>query len=144
MRIIVDADACPVKNIIDIEAKKRNIPVIMVSNINHNITSEYAEVIWVDDTAEAADFAIINMLQPEDLVVTQDYGLASLVLGKKAQAISPLGMVYDLNNIDSLLMQRHINAKARKAGIKTSNPKKRKGIDDEKFKNNFNKLIDKK
>lgn len=144
MRIIVDADACPVKNIIDIEAKKRNIPVIMVSNINHNITSDYAEVIWVDDTAEAADFAIINMLQPEDLVVTQDYGLASLVLGKKAQAISPLGMVYDLNNIDSLLMQRHINAKARKAGIKTSNPKKRKGIDDEKFKNNFNKLIDKK
>ncbi|NLJ72083.1 MAG: YaiI/YqxD family protein [Syntrophomonadaceae bacterium] len=144
MRIIVDADACPVKNIIDIEAKKRNIPVIMVSNINHNITSDYAEVIWVDETAEAADFAIINMLQPEDLVVTQDYGLASLVLGKKAQAISPLGMVYDLNNIDSLLMQRHINAKARKAGIKTSNPKKRKGIDDEKFKNNFNKLIDKK
>lgn len=144
MRIIVDADACPVKNIIEAEAKKRNLPVIMVSNFNHNIASDYAEVIWVDDTAEAADLAIINMLKSDDIVVTQDYGLASLVLGKRAQAINPLGRVYTLENIDTLLMQRHINSKARKAGLKISNPKKRNTLDDEKFRVNFIKLIDNK
>lgn len=141
MRIIVDADACPVKDIIEEVAKSYNLPVVMISNINHNITSTYSEIIVVDGNSQAADFAIVNKTTTNDIVVTQDYGLASMVLGKNAQAISPHGRVYSLNNIDTLLMQRHINFKARKAGLKIPHAKKRNNLDDDKFRTNLIKLI---
>ncbi len=141
MRIIVDADACPVKNIIEEVASSKQIPVIMVSNLNHNITSSYSEVIVVDGTSQAADIAIVNMANTGDIVVTQDYGLASMILGKDGKAINPNGKVYSLDNIDTLLMQRYVNFKAREARQKISRPKKRNKGDNEKFKNNFIKLI---
>ena len=141
MRIIVDADACPVKNIIEEVASSKQIPVIMVSNLNHNITSSYSEVIVVDGTSQAADIAIVNMANTGDIVVTQDYGLASMILGKEGKAINPNGKVYSLDNIDTLLMQRYVNFKAREARQKISRPKKRNKGDNEKFKNNFIKLI---
>lgn len=143
MRIIVDADSCPVKEIIEEVAEDYMLPVVMVSNLNHNITSSYSEVIVVDGNSQAADLAIVNMTIADDIVVTQDYGLASMVLGKKALAISPHGRVYTLDNIDTLLMQRHINQKARKAGLKTPNPKKRSQLDNEKFRANLINLIEK-
>lgn len=142
MRIIVDADACPVKNIIETEAKKRDISVIMICNINHDIFSTYSEIIRVDSSFQAADIAIINKTLSNDIVVTQDYGLASLVLEKGARAISPYGKVYTLDNIDNLLMQRHINLRAREAGMRTFKQKKRNNKDDEKFRFNFIKLLD--
>lgn len=143
MRIIVDADSCPVKEIIEEVAQDYMLPVVMISNINHNITSTYSEVIVVDGNSQAADLAIVNMTAHDDIVVTQDYGLASMVLGKKAKAISPHGRVYSLNNIDTLLMQRHINQKARKAGHKIPHTKKRNNLDNNKFRTNLIKLIEK-
>lgn len=143
MRIIVDADSCPVKEIIEEVAKKYSLPVVMVCNLNHNITSTYSQVIVVDGNSQAADLAIANMAVVKDIVVTQDYGLASMVLGKKANAISPGGTIYSLDNIDTLLMQRHINFKARQAGVKIPNTKKRTKLDDNKFRNNLIKLIEK-
>ncbi|HZK43553.1 MAG TPA: YaiI/YqxD family protein [Syntrophomonadaceae bacterium] len=142
MRIIVDADACPVKDIIEQVAKSNQIPVIMISNINHIISSTYSEVVIVDDNPEAADYAIVNRTSANDIVITQDYGLASMVLGKNAKAINPNGKIYTLDNIDTLLMQRHINFKARSAGLKVAHSKKRKKSDDKRFKNNLEKLID--
>ncbi len=141
MRIIVDADACPVKDIIEEVAISYQIPVIMISNLNHKISSSYAEVVVVDGNAQAADLAIVNKTIANDIVVTQDYGLAAMVLGKNAKAISPHGKVYSLDNIDTLLMQRHINFKARQAGLKTPHTKKRHKTDDEKFKDTLIKLI---
>src|SRR5690606_68693 len=107
------------------------------------ITSTYSQVIVVDGNSQAADLAIANMAVVKDIVVTQDYGLASMVLGKKANAISPGGTIYSLDNIDTLLMQRHINFKARQAGVKIPNTKKRTKLDDNKFRNNLIKLIEK-
>ncbi|NLB88854.1 MAG: YaiI/YqxD family protein [Syntrophomonadaceae bacterium] len=143
MRIIVDADSCPVKEIIEEVAREYMVPVVMVSNLNHNITSNYSEIVVVDGNSQAADLAIINMTNGKDIIVTQDYGLASMVLGKKAQAISPSGNIYSLKNIDTLLMQRHINFKARQAGLKIPNSKKRSKTDDNKFRTNLIKLIEK-
>lgn len=141
MRIIVDADACPVKDIIEEVARSNQIPVIMVSNLNHNISSSYSEIIVVDGSSQAADIAIVNMSVAGDIVVTQDYGLASIILGKNGKAINPNGKVYSIDNIDTLLMQRYINFKAREARQKVSRTKKRSKNDNEKFEKNLNKLI---
>lgn len=142
MKIIVDADACPVKDIIESQAKLRNINVIMVSNYSHQIKSHYAETIMVDKESQAADMTIANMTAPGDIIVTQDYGLASIVLGKGAAAINPNGKIFTDENIDGLLMQRYVNAKARQAGIKHINPKKRTARDNSGFARSLASLLE--
>lgn len=141
MKIIVDADACPVKEIIEHIADQYCIKLILVSNPHHIITSNWGEIITVDPASQSADIAIANLAKENDIVVTQDYGLASMVLGKKALAISPGGRVYTIDNIDSLLMQRYLHSKARKAREKIKGPKKRNMEDDIRFKTNFSSLI---
>lgn len=142
MKIIVDADACPVKDIIEDLARKSEIELILVSNTSHRLSSTYARTIMVDKSAEAADIAIVNLCRPGDIVITQDYGLASMVLAKKAAAIHPLGTIYNYDNMDTLLMQRFIGQKARKAGLKTRGPKKRTGEDSERFRKNLLVLLE--
>lgn len=141
MRIIVDADACPVKKIIEDLACNHGIELIMVSNYHHLIASEYAKLIVVDAASQSADMAIANHTRPGDIVVTQDYGLASMVLAKKGRAIHPSGNVYTMENIDGLLMQRYVNQKARQARKRISGPRKRQAEDDQRFKNNLTSLI---
>ncbi len=143
MKILVDADACPVKDIIEDIAGYYNLQVIMISNPSHNIRSSYSDIIMVDGGAEAVDIAVANRSKAGDIVVTQDYGLASMVLGKGAAAINPSGKIYTMENIDGLLMQRYLNYKARKVGLKTINPRKRSAKDDQRFTRNFTELIEK-
>ncbi len=143
MKILVDADACPVKDIIEDIAGNYSLQVIMISNPSHNIRSSYSDIIMVDGGAEAVDIAVANRSKAGDIVVTQDYGLASMVLGKGAAAINPSGKIYTMENIDGLLMQRYLNYKARKVGLKTINPRKRSAKDDQRFTRNFTELIEK-
>lgn len=143
MKIVVDADACPVKELIEKIAKKYHLEVIMISNHHHVIQSDYAQVVVVDGASQSADIAITNISNCGDIVVTQDYGLASMVLGKRALAISPNGKIYDNENIEGLLMQRFVNYKARKAGLRISGPRKRKADDDRHFMLNLVMLIEK-
>lgn len=142
MKILVDADACPVKDIIEEIAGEYDLKVIMICNPNHVLQSSYSEIVVVDGSSQAVDIAIANRSTPGDLVVTQDYGLASLVLAKKALAIHPSGKEYTHQNIEGLLMQRFINQKAREAGMRTNNPKKRKASDDERFRKCFARIIE--
>ncbi len=141
MKILVDADACPVKKLIEEIARLRNIPVIMVSNISHYIKSDYSELVMVDGHSQSADIAIINRCQAGDIIVTQDYGLASLALSRGAFAIHPSGNVYSGNNMDTLLMQRYLNDKIRRAGGRINGPKKRNPDDDRAFKKALEKII---
>lgn len=143
MKIIVDADACPVKEIIETLARRKRIKVIMVSNYSQNIRSDYAETVIVDKEAEAADITIVNMTEPGDIIITQDYGLASIVLGKGARALNPNGKVYTDQNIDMLLTQRYLNAKARRAGGRHINPRKRSTKENRHFEQSFQRLLDK-
>lgn len=142
MKILVDADACPVKDLIEKLARQYELQVIMIANINHDISSDYSEVVIVDGASQAADMAIVNRTTSGDIIVTQDYGLASMVLGKRALAISPSGKIYDDNNIDGLLMQRFVNYKARKAGLRINGPGKRTTDDDQRFTKNLTRLIE--
>lgn len=141
MKIIVDADACPVKPIIENSARKHHLEVIMVSNYHHQINSDYASVVVVDGASQAADLIIVNYTKPGDIVVTQDYGLAAMILGRHAFAIHPMGNIYTNENIEGLLMQRYVNQKARQASKHISGPRKRQTKDDQRFEQELENLI---
>ncbi len=84
MRILVDADACPVVRIVEKKAERYDIPVVLLCDTNHILQSDYSEVITVGAGADAVDFKLVNICQKGDLVVTQDYGVAAMILGKGA------------------------------------------------------------
>ena len=142
-RILVDADACPVIRIVERLAKARGIPVTLLCDTNHVLTSDYAEVKVIGDGADAVDFALINLCRRGDIVVTQDYGVAALALGKGAYAIHQNGGLYTQDNIDQMLMERHLARKARmgKGKHRLKGPKKRTKEEDEAFEATFRKLL---
>ena len=142
MKIIVDADACPVKKEIVKIAKTHKIEVIMISDTSHVITSDYAKVVTVDKGADSVDFALINMVKAGDIVVSQDYGVAAMALAKKAKAIGNGGVIYTDFNIDALLTQRYLSKENRRKHGKFGKVKNSGGPDREKFKQSFEKLID--
>lgn len=141
MKILVDADACPGKDIIEETARSNNISVIMYCDINHVLNSNYSTIKYVDSGFQSVDMFLINEVKKGDIVITQDYGVAAMALGKGCYSISPKGYIYDDENIDRLLFERHISSKVRRSGGKTYNPKKRTKKDDERLKNGLIKLI---
>jgi len=120
MKILVDADGCPVKDIIIKVAKKYNIKVVLIKNICHELYDDYAEIITVDKGRDVADITLINNTKEGDIVVTQDYGVAAMAIGKKAIAINQNGWEYNDKNIDELLMKRHIGQEMRRKHKKYS------------------------
>ena len=141
MKILVDADACPVKEIIVRLAKQRSVPVTMLIDTSHQLSDGYSTVITVDKQADSVDFALMGLLTREDIVVTQDFGLAAMVLGKGARVVNQNGMIYTNDNIDKLLMERHIGAKIRRGSGRTKGPAKRTKEDNERFETAFEKLL---
>ncbi len=141
IRILVDADGCPVKDIVVSIAKKYSIPVIMISDTSHVIDDDYSEVVIVGKGKDSVDHALINRVNKGDIVVTQDYGVATMALSKKAHSINQNGFLYTNDNMDQLLFQRYLGQKIRRAGGRTSNTKKRKKEDNERFKVTFEKLV---
>ena len=143
MRILVDADACPVVRQVERLALKYDIHVVLLCDTNHFINSDYSEVKIVSAGADAVDFTLVNMCNKGDLVVTQDYGVAAMVLSKGGFCIHQSGKIFADDNIDGLLMDRHLAKKARMAKSKNhlKGPKKRTKEDDEKFEKAFEKLI---
>ena len=141
MQILVDADACPVKDIIVRIAKQYKLPVTMLIDTSHELEDGYSTVITVDKARDSVDIALINLVKADDIVVTQDYGVAAMTLGKKARAINQNGLIYSDKNIDRLLFERHLGQKVRRAGGRTANVKKRTKEDDERFEKAFISLI---
>ena len=143
MKIFVDADACPVVEIVEDIATKYNIPVTLLCDTNHVITSDYSEVIVVGAGADAVDYKLISICHRGDIVVTQDYGVAAMTLGKGAFAIHQSGKWYTNENIDQMLMERHLNKKARRASSRNhiKGPRKRTDEDDQRFAESFEKLL---
>lgn len=115
MKILVDADSCSVTEIIESIASERKIPVYLYSDYNHNLQSEYSQVITVQAGKDAADYAVFSNCEKGDLVITQDIGLASLVLSKGAKAIHPCGRVYNEYTIDDELARRSLSAIGKKS-----------------------------
>jgi len=141
MQILVDADACPVKQIIVRLAKQKNIPVTMLIDTSHELGDGYSKIITVDKQADSVDYALMGLLTRDDIVVTQDYGLAAMVIGKGARAVNQNGLVFTDMNMDRLLMERHIGQKIRRGGGRTKGPAKRTKDDDARFEAVFERLL---
>lgn len=143
MKILVDGDACPVKAQIEKIAARYGIGVVFFHSTCHHSSNFNGamEKIMVDNVSQAVDMAIINKASKGDIVVTGDFGLASLVLGKKAYAISFSGMIYDEHNIDRLLFERHVAGIVRRSGGRTKGPAKRRESDNKDFEKSLDSLI---
>ena len=143
MKILVDADACPVVRIVEMMAQKYHVKVILLCDTNHVLSSEYSEIKIIGAGADAVDFALVNLCQRGDMVVTQDYGVAAMALGKGAYGIHQSGRWYTDENIEQMLMERHLAKKARQASGKhhLKGPSRRNEEDDRRFKESFEKLI---
>ncbi|EKN67159.1 YaiI/YqxD family protein [Schinkia azotoformans] len=139
--ILVDADACPVIDITIMVAKQFDLPVILICDTSHFMERAGAETITVSKGSDAVDFVLVNRVQQGDIVVTQDYGLAAMVLAKRGYPIDQNGRIYSSENIDQLLFSRHLAKKIRQAGGRTKGPKKRQKEADVKFKESLKKLI---
>lgn len=144
MQIFVDADACPVTRIVEQTARERGIPCSLLCDTNHVLSSDYSEIKIIGAGADAVDFALINLCHKGDIVVTQDYGVAAMALGKGAYAIHQSGRWYTNENIDRLLMERHMAKKARmgKGKHHLKGPAKRTQEDDDRFREAFEKLVE--
>lgn len=142
MHIYVDADACPVIRIVENIARKYNIETTLICDTNHVLTSDYSDVVTVSAGADAVDFKLVNLCTRDDIVVTQDYGVAAMVLSKGAYAIHQSGKWYTNDNIDQMLMQRHITKCAKRASSKNhiKGHKKRSNEDNIHFAESFENL----
>ena len=145
MKIYVDADACPVTRIIERLAEKYEIPCVLLCDTNHVLCSDYSEVIIVGAGADAVDFKLISLLSKGDICVSQDYGVAAMALGKGCYAIHQSGKWYTNENIDQMLMERHIAKKVRRSTKKhhMKGSAKRTAEDDKRFEESFERMIQK-
>jgi uncharacterized protein YaiI (UPF0178 family) len=143
MKIYVDADACPVVRIVERLAKKHEVPCVLLSDTNHVIDSDYSEVIVVGAGADAVDYKLISLLKKGDICVSQDYGVAAMALSKGCYAIHQSGKWYTNENIDQMLMERHIAKTERRKTKKhhLKGPSKRTIEDDKRFEESFEKMI---
>ena len=144
MHILVDADACPVVSIVEKTAKQYQIPCTLLCDTNHVLYSDYSEVKRIGAGADAVDYALINSCHKGDIVVSQDYGVAAMALSKGAYAIHQSGRWYTNDNIDQMLMERHMAKKARmgKGKHHIKGPAKRTEEDDKRFEVSLKQLIE--
>lgn len=143
MKILVDADACPVTRIVERIAAQHKLPVLLLCDTNHVLRSDYSEVKVIGAGADAVDFALLNQCCKGDIVVTQDYGVAAMILGKGAYGIHQSGKWFTNDNIDQMLMERHLSGKARRSKSKhhLKGPAKRMAEDDARFEDALERLI---
>lgn len=133
MRILIDADGCPVTRLAVDIAKRHELEAIIFCDSSHIFESEWAEVVTVSKGADSVDFALVNRLQRGDIAITQDYGLAAMVLSRGGYPITQNGLIINDNNLSTLLATRHASKKARMAGARLKGPSKRTSKNDESF-----------
>ncbi|MCI8388469.1 MAG: YaiI/YqxD family protein [Clostridiales bacterium] len=142
MRILIDADGCPVTRLTLKIAEEYKIKCILFCDTAHIFDYSDIETVTVSTGADSADFALVNRAEPEDIVVTQDYGLAALCLAKRSRPITQNGLIITDENISGLLESRNIAKKIRRSGGRLKGPPKRTRSQDEDFKSSLIKLIE--
>lgn len=141
MRILIDADGCPVVDIAVRLAATHSVECIILCDTAHVFQKEGAKTLTYSKGPDSVDFALVNLLCPGDIVVTQDYGLAAMCLSRGAVVLSQNGMEYTAGNIDALLMSRYTAQKVRRAGGRLKGPAKRTQAQDEAFEIKLNALL---
>ena len=143
MRIVIDADACPkgVKTICVEAGKIHRLEVVMVVDTAHELRGDF-KVIQVEKGEDSVDLEILRIATKDDIVITQDYGLATIILEKTHSVLHPNGFIYNKFNIDSLMFSRHMSAKIRAKGGRTKGPKKRKVSNDNEFRETLYNILE--
>lgn len=142
MKLLIDADACPVTDMALDCAKEYNIKnCVLICDTAHSIEKSGAKTVVVSKGSDSADFALVNFVESGDVVVTQDYGLAAMCLAKKAKVLNQNGLIFTDFNIGTLLEQRHLSKKIRMSGGRTKGPKKRTKQQDEDFLISLKKIL---
>ena len=131
--ILIDADGCPVVDLMVRIGRAHGVPVKILCDTAHRIEREGAKTLVFDKGADSVDFALVNRVQPRDIVITQDYGLASMCLVRRARVLNQNGLEYTTQNIDGLLARRHENKKLLRASKHPKGPAKRTKEQDEAF-----------
>lgn len=140
-RILIDADGCPVVNETIKIAKQFHLECLILCDTSHRFEREGAQTLMFSKGADSVDFALVNLLHPGDIVVTQDYGLAAMCLSRSALALSQDGIEYTADNIDGLLLARHTAKKIRNAGGRLKGPAKRTAAQDKAFSEKLLELL---
>jgi len=133
IRLLIDADGCPVVDIAVRIARQHSIECLILCDTAHEFRKKGARTITVSKGADSVDFALVNLVQKGDVVVTQDYGLAAMCLARGAVPLNQNGMIYTSDNIDALLHQRHTAQKIRRGGGRLKGPPKRGAEQDRAF-----------
>lgn len=130
---MIDADGCPVVDIVVELCKRHRLPCLILCDTAHELRRESAQTLVFDKGADSVDFALVGRIAPGDIVITQDYGLASMCLARRAIVLHQNGWEYTLDNIDALLLERHESRKFRASGGRTRGPKKRTRVQNDSF-----------
>ena len=141
MKVLIDADACPVVDIAIRLCTEYTVACYLLCDTAHTIHREGVTTLIFDKGADSVDFALVNRVSPGDIVITQDYGLASMCLAKCARVLHQDGWEYTPSNIGSLLEQRHAARRFRAAGGRTKGPSKRTQAQNEAFSKVFRALL---
>ncbi|MCM1115150.1 MAG: YaiI/YqxD family protein [Clostridium sp.] len=141
MRILIDADGCPVTGLAIQIAKEYGINTILFCDTSHTFSYNDVKIITVDKGCDSADFALVNEVKKKDIVITQDYGLSAMALSKQGIVINQNGLIINSNNIDTLLTTRHISKKVRRSGKHLKGPAKRTAEQDKSFEKALRRII---
>ena len=142
MKVLIDADACPVVDIAVALCGQHHTACLLLCDTAHEMHREGAQTLVFDKGSDSVDFALVNRVGTGDIVVTQDYGLASMCLAKGARVLHQNGWEYTPYNIDALLFQRHASREYRAAGGRTKGPSKRKNAQNQAFTETLRKLLE--
>lgn len=142
MKVLIDADACPVVDITVGLCREFQTQCLLFCDTAHEIHKEGTQTLVFDKGADSVDYALVNRVDPGDIVVTQDYGLASMCLAKNARVLHQDGWEYTQYNIEALLFQRHASREYRAAGGRTKGPAKRKNAQNQAFAAALRQMLD--
>ena len=143
MKLLIDADGCPVVDITVNLCREHGIPCLILCDTAHGFHRPGAETLVFDKGADSVDYALVNRAEAGDIVITQDYGLAAMCLSKNARVLHQDGWEYTQYNIDALLFQRYASRQYRAAGGRTKGPSKRTKAQDDAFRSAFWKQLEK-
>ena len=141
IKVLIDADGCPVTDIAVRLCKALDIPCILLCDTAHEFHRDGAMTLVFDKGTDSVDYALVSRANPGDLVVTQDYGLASMCLARGCRVIHQDGWEYTCDNIDALLLVRHESRKQRAAGNRIKGQKKRTQNQNTSFECAFQKML---
>lgn len=133
MKLLIDADACPVTALAAKLAADAGIPCVALCDTAHELNLPGVKAVTVEQGRDSVDLALVNLVRPGDAVVTQDYGLAALCLARRARVLTQNGLEISPKNVDELLYSRYLGQKARRAGQRTRGPAPRRPAQDAAF-----------